>query len=139
MSAQVQRGTKKALQSLQTDVTALLKVANRAQAIAEELDRLGVEAPECVAALSNLAIYLPHLEVGLIEAVFPDLQAAGITELPEDGHYLMESDSRKGVLYHIEQTADENGEIFYLCDCPAGIHRRSCKHTKRLSVLLTRG
>ena len=129
--------TKKALLSLQNDIANLLKVANRAPSVAAELERLGVEAPELIEALLDMATRLPVLEADLIHAAFPDLDAAGIIELPEAGSYSMESDSKKGEFYKLTLDADENGEIFYRCGCRAGIFHGRCKHAKRLEVLLT--
>ena len=130
--------TKKALLSLQNDIANLLKVANKAPSVAADLERLGVESPELIEALLDMGTRLPALEADLIRSAFPDLEAAGITELSEPGCYSMESDSKKGEFYRLTLDADENGEVFYRCDCRAGIFRGRCKHAKRLAVLLTK-
>ena len=130
--------TKKALLSLQNDIANLLKVANRAPSMAAELERLGVEAPELIETLMDMATRLPVLEADLIRVAFPDLDAAGIIELPEAGSYSMESDSKKGQFYELKLDADENGEVFYRCNCKAGTFRGRCKHAKRLEVLLAK-
>ena len=129
---------KKALLSLQNDIANLLKVANRAPAIAEDLERLEVETPELIDVLLDMATRLPALETALILAAFPDLEAAGIAVLPEPYSYSMESDSKKGEFYRLTLGADENGVVSYKCTCRAGIFRGGCKHAKRLTVLLNR-
>ena len=78
------------------------------------------------------------METQLITAAFPDLEAAGIEWLPEEGIYSMESDSKKGEFYDLEPDADENGEVFYTCTCRAALFGKQCKHVKRLTALLTR-
>ena len=139
MSARLRARTRKALRSLKKDVTALSRIADRAESISKNMDSLGIEASECMDALSQLAIYLPRLDIVLIRMEFPDLQAAGITAMPEQGCYRAESDSRPGEFYNIRQDVSEGGEVFYHCDCPAGVWGKPCKHTKRLIALLPRG
>jgi hypothetical protein len=44
-----------------------------------------------------------------------------------DTHFLVESRTRKGTMYHVVQHQGKKG-VYYTCGCPRGIFKKSCFH-----------